>query len=88
MPFLAAVVAAPILKLWPLYASSLTPPALKQLITAVTRQARESVDNGPGAGPLCSKKAVIAVTGQIEDAVFPRNRSTPLQKGSVLLALM
>ena len=46
------------------------------------------MDNGPGAGPLCSKKAVIAVTGQIEDAVFPRNRSTPLQKGSVLLTLM
>ena len=90
-PAAAAVVAAPIRKLWPEYLESSRPCLWSAALTSPTNRSRERTEpswkqnKGP---PIHAGRTVrndsIAATGQMAWPVRPRKISTPLPKGSVL----
>ena len=94
MPCLAAAVAVPMRKLWPLKGEASIPASVSTSRTRVTSVERDSgepsknINSGPGLEPRMARKLIIAVTGQMSESVLPRKIETPLRKGSVLLAFI
>ncbi len=90
-PAAAAVVAAPILKLWPEHVNTSRPCIWSAARTSRTSRSRERTEpswkqnRGP---PMPAGRTVVndrtAATGQMAWPVRPKNMSTPLPKGSVL----
>ena len=93
-PCSAAVIAAPIQKLWPLYNSWFTPALLRAVCKCRTRIGLVSGDpsfwmnRGPGEGGRTDRYLSREDTGHIAYPVDPRKMSTPSLNGSVLLCLM
>lgn len=89
-PALAAVVAAPIRKLWPLNEESSIPADLKAWRNDWTRRGRERVapswntKSGPGDEGRMAKYPNIAATGHKVSPVAPMWSTVPAPKGSVL----
>ena len=94
MPHCAAVVAAPIRKLWPAYLSSSVPAVESASLTFATKRSRVSGlpsrkwNSGPVPPTLMDKYANIADIGHSSLLVRPMYMSTPFLKGSVLEALI
>ena len=77
IPCLAAVVAAPLLKLWPEYGAQLIPAAEIASLIFDTRHARvrglpsSKRNSGPGPGPLSAMQTNTAETGHSALPVLP-----------------
>ena len=92
MPWWAAVVAAPMRKLWPQYCDWSMPLADKPARSDVTKwdlvrgRPSFSLKRGPWSPPLLARYASIAMTGQRSLLVRPINIEIPLRNGSVFEA--
>ena len=90
----AAVVAAPIQKLWPLNLLASSPVVLRASLNLMTSCVRDNgeplalIKRGPGKGLLIAKYRVMAATGQMSEKVLPMYIFMPLRKGFVLLCLI
>ena len=89
IPRLAAVVAAPLRKLWPENGSPSTPALVSAAHTLSTSLALVNgflswkMNSGLGPAPLVTRQSIIAITGHKVQPVRPTNMSTPALKGSV-----
>lgn len=94
IPASAADVAAPILKLCPVYWAAAIPPASNALLSSVTRRSLVrnfpflNLNNGPSPPPLNGRYPRTAESGRKSIPVLPRCKVTPFRKGSVLDAFM
>ena len=92
-PALAAAVAAPILKLWPLNLESSIPTSLRALRSPVINFDFDSDDpslkmkRGPGVTGRQARYPNMAVTGHKGSPVAPRCKVVPTPNGSFLLLL-
>ena len=90
LPRSAAVVAAPIRKLWPAYFVGSIPGDHKAFLMweiylcFVKGVLSLNWNIGPGEFPRIAKNAVTAATGQRSSPVFPTKMCTPLNSRSVL----
>ena len=93
-PLWAAVVAAPIRKLCPLYLECCTPTSRNAAcrretnIDLVSGSPLVAIKRGPWPELRTLMYSISALTGHTSDPVDPRKTSTPKRKGSVLLCLM
>ena len=94
MPFAAAIVAAPILKLCEQYFDWSMPASYKACRTACANRARVkgrpslNTNNGPGVDPRTLKKLRTAATGHRCSCPQPTYGSTPFRNGSIFNCLM
>ena len=94
MPLAAAVVAAPIQKLWLLYRLGSIPTEVRAVFKWWTKLERVRGEwsawrnSGPSLPPLAARYCVIRWTGHILACEQPMYRNTPWRNGSVLLCLM
>ena len=90
----AAVVAAPVRKLWPAYLQASIPVCCSTARIADTKHSRVrkrlfvNQKKGPFSGPLCTMEARIAETGHKSPFVLPKYTVTPFLKGSIFEALI
>ena len=90
MPTSAAVVAAPILKLWPAYCCCGRPTAPRMVLSCVTNQdfvtgtVEFSLKKGPGWAPRDEEYSRMAATGHIVASVRPTTTSDPVPNWSHL----
>ena len=89
MPWIAAVVGAPILKLWPLYRDISNPMGDRTLRTKVTNVCLvralplQKRSKGPGSFPLMTRYCSTAATGHNESPVTLTIIWSPFLNGSV-----